>query len=232
MIINQIIIQIIISLISGLTGALLGAWVSFKIKTDELKLYEKATALSICEELKVLLEVYQEEFDKAYSDIGNGKFLIFEYSVTQDYTTVFAQNAGEIGLIKNKELRELIIKSYTYLKKYIEELLIYTNDYKNFNKLRNEFIARVYPYAINTACAEANNSEELRIIRSKIDAGDWSWLNTQFLNQVQVFTFFTSDDNKIKDLIFNSEELKKRFNELKDLINETCKLTNEIYKEK
>jgi len=45
-------IQIIISLISGLIGAVLGVWASFKLKNDELKLYEKATALSIVEELK------------------------------------------------------------------------------------------------------------------------------------------------------------------------------------
>lgn len=225
-------IQIIISLISGLIGAALGVWASFKLKNDELKLYEKATALSIVEELKVLLDVYQKEFDEAYSEIGEGKFLTFNYQVTQDYTTIYTQNAGEIGLIKNKELREAIIKSYTYLKKYIEELLIYTDDYKSFEKSRNEFIARVYPYSINTACAKADNSKEIKIIRNKIESGDWSWLNTQFLNQVQVLTFFTSDDNKIKDLALNSEELKKRFNELKKLINKTYKLANDIYKEK
>ena len=74
--------------------------------------------------------------------------------------------------------------------------------------------------------------DQLKIIRNKIESGDWSWLNTQFLNQVQVLTFFTSDDNKIKDLAFNSEELKKRFNELKELINKTYKLANDIYKGK
>ncbi len=230
---NQFLLNpVVLSLLSGFFGALIGGHFANKLKNNELKIYEKATALSIVEELKVLLDVYQKEFDDAYSEIGEGKFLVFNYQITQDYTTIYTQNAGEIGLIKNKELREAIIKSYTYLKKYIEELLIYTNNYKNFNKLRNEFIARAYPYAINTACAEANNSEELRIIRNKIEAGDWSWLNMQFLNQVQVLTFFTSDENKVKDLILNSEELKKRFNELKELINKTYKLAIDIYKGK
>lgn len=111
-------------------------------------------------------------------------------------------------------------------------MLIYTDDYKSFEKSRNEFIARVYPYSINTACAKADNSKEIKIIRNKIESGDWSWLNTQFLNQVQVLTFFTSDENKVKDLILNSEELKKRFNELKELINKTHELASNIYKEK
>ena len=212
MTINQIIIQVIISLISGLTGALLGAWVSFKIKSDELKLYEKATALSIAEELKVLLDEYQSDFDESYSKLDGKIYLEMQYSITQDFTTVYSQNAGEIGLIKNKELRNLIIKSYTILKKYMEELLIYTNDYNEFEKSRNEFISRAYPYSINTACAKANNHQEIKRIKECVNIQDWTWLNSPFLNQMQVITFISSDNKKIEDLINYSEELNKIYN--------------------
>ena len=134
MIALKIIAQIAIALISGLVGAVIGSKSAYKLKQDELKLYEKATALSIIEELKVLRDEYQEEFDKQYNGLNEQQKLNVTYTISQDYSTIYTQNAGEIRLIKNTDFRNQIIKANLLIKKYIEDLKIYSKLYEEHYK--------------------------------------------------------------------------------------------------
>ena len=134
MIALKIIAQIAIALISGLVGAVIGSKSAYKLKQDELKLYEKATALSIIEELKVLRDEYQEEFDKQYNGLNEQQYLNVTYTISQDYSTIYTQNAGEIRLIKNTDFRNQIIKANLLIKKYIEDLKIYSKLYEEHYK--------------------------------------------------------------------------------------------------
>ena len=122
---------------SGLVGAVIGVWATSFSKYKELKLYEKATVLSIVEELKVLKFSYENEFDNLYGDINGDDFLRTRYVISQDYMTVFTQNAGEIGLIKDEELRNLLIKSYMLIKNFIEDLKIYNELFEQHYEIAN-----------------------------------------------------------------------------------------------
>jgi len=229
--IEQIIIQIIISSLSGIIGVFVGGFITNKIKKDEFKLYEIATALSIIEELRVLKEEYEQEFDTIFEDVNKQQYLTTFYVITQDYTTIFTQNSGEIGLIKNKELRNLIIKCYICLKKFIEYLVIYNNKLNSFDKNRVEFIGRTYPNLINTACSDINYDAEILKIKNLVCQNNWSWFNTPFLNQPQVISFLNSDDILIQDLISASKDLKNKYKNLKNNIEITIQLANKIYNE-
>lgn len=231
---------IIASLISAILGAAIAGYFSTKatyttyennkkLKEAEMKRYEKATALSIIEELIVLLDLYENEFDKQYSLINEETYLDNTYFVSQDYTTVYTQNAGELGLITNEKLRNLIIKSYTILKRYIEYLLMYTENYNRFLKKRENFVQGIYPNLINISCAITDYKYEIEKIKSSLACNDWSWFNPQYATQEQVINFFRSEDLLIKDLINDSLYLKKLYYELKNCIKETVLLSTSIY---
>ncbi len=154
---------VIISIASAVIGALIAGYFTSeatkkahiynqKLKEDETKLYEKATALSIVEELKVLGSEYQEEFDKQYEELNTKPYLTTIYEISQDYSTVYTQNAREIGLIKNATLRNLIIKSNILLKKYIEDLKIYKQLLGKHYELNKNFVATAYPKLIDKLC--------------------------------------------------------------------------------
>ena len=96
---------------------------NIELKEMELKLYEKATALSIVEELKCLQYAFGEEFNYYFSDISEKTYIEYPITITQDYTTIYTGNANKIGNIKNYILRNDIIKIYTLLKKFIENIL-------------------------------------------------------------------------------------------------------------
>ena len=201
------------------------------LKDEELKLYEKATALSIIEELKVLKEAYEDDMDKYYNELKENKYLDSTYTITQDFMTVYSQNAGEIGLIKNVELRNLIIKSYTLLKKYIEHLVNYQELLEDFMNNRKKFIGRIYADIINTECTKADCCFEVNNIRKYSHINNWDWLNEKLMSKSQVINFLNSDDKNEKELIYFSEYLKTMYYELKDVINKTFKAGNEFYGE-
>lgn len=231
MIALKIIAQIAIALISSLVGAVIGSKSAYKLKHDELKLYEKATALSIVEELKVVTKIFDDDFGPLFKDLDTENHVgTFPYT-TQNFYTIFTQNAGEIGLIKKSELRNSIIKSYVDLKKFKEQVTDYNTMLDDFEKSRNAFIARAYPHLINTACATANNNEEIKTIKKYVEHSNWSWLNPQFLNQSHVITFINSDNKMLDRLHKQSLNLQNRLAEIKNIINSTIDLVEKEYSE-
>ena len=129
----------------AIIGAILGGLVTFlsthqayknniNLEKQKEKLIERSVVLSISEELQSLICSYQEEMDKLYQNLPDNEFLDSSYSITQDFMTIYQNNANKIGLIEDDELRALIIKSYTYFKRYIEYLLNYAQMLEEFNK--------------------------------------------------------------------------------------------------
>lgn len=234
---------IICSAVAALIGALIG-WGSTHCATNkaykhnqelqekELKTFEKATALSIVEELKILKELYEEEFDREYSTLGDHYYLNYTYTITQDYTTVFTQNAGEIGLIENEELRKLILNSYITLKKYMEYLIIYDKDLDKHDNRMKAFLSEIYPNLVKDCSSIINPSIEIENIRTLVDSGSWDWLSSCNVTQAQVINFLNSDLASIDDLKKQSHNLKSMYYRLKDLINQTITLAQKEYENK
>ena len=130
--------QVVLSLISGFVGAIIASIVTYNatkqahennIELEKLKEKEteKAVVLSIVEELNVLFEIYGKDMEEYFATLKTkNDFLGTYYIATLDFFTVFTNNSGKIGLISNKELRNLIVKIYVYLKSLLE----------NFNLLK------------------------------------------------------------------------------------------------
>lgn len=231
------------SLISGLLGALVGGIFSClvtelahihnrKLKDDELKLYEKATALSIIEELKVLRDEYQEEFDKQYEELNPMQYLPVVYEISQDYSTVYNQNAREIGLIKNATLRNLIIKSNILLKKYIEDLKIYKQLFGKHYELNKNFVATAYPKLIDKDCSEIDYESIIyNYLISKIENKDPSWHDNPNLSEAQITSFYYSYNNSKNHLCYFSQRLKNDYYRLKEVIKNVIQKSKELYGE-
>ena len=232
--------QVFLSLASIFIGAIIGGYFTYKatdksytysIKLQESKrdTYEKSKVLSIVEELKILLEDYQYGFEKIYKTLDTQKYVEIRYIVSQDYSTIFTENAKDIGLIKDEDLRKKIIKTHICLKRYLEYLILYTKDFKNFEKTRSEFIAKVFPDLIDATTSKANAEKEISSIKQEIKKENWTWLKSSQINQSQVINFISSDEKLIKKLNISSLDLKNRFYQLKDLINELIELSQKIY---
>lgn len=234
--------QISLSFFSGLIGALIAGCISWlatiqthknnlELEEKKNKETEKAVVLSIVEELKVLKATYQNNMDYLYNNLQENKYIDVYYTITQDFMTIYSNNANKIGTIKDEKLRNLIIKSYTFLKRYIEHLLNYATELKDFEKCRSEFIARAYPNLINSACSKANNELEIDKIKKYFDKKIWTWLKTPYLNEAHVINFIKSDNEQIENLVYSSKYLKQMYDELKILIDDTVNLASVLYKE-
>lgn len=233
--------QVVLSLISGFVGAIIASIVAYRttkqahennIKLEKLKEKEteKAVVLSIVEELKVLKNTYEKDMDVLYNKLSDDNYIEGYYTITQDFMTIYSSNANKLGMVQNEELRNLIIKSYTYLKKYIEYLLNYATDFTYFEKCRSEFIARAFPKVLNSACSRVDNTKEINAIKEFIRKNDWNWLDSPYLNEVQVINFLHSNDEQICNLKSSSKDLKQKYTELKNLIEKTADLALNIYK--
>lgn len=203
-----------------------------KLKKDELYLYEKATALSIIEELDVLKNEFQNEFNNLYKKLKKDKFINVVYYISQDYTTIFNQNAGEIGLIKNTKLRNLIIKSYILLKRYIENLKLYKSMYYELYQKRNIFIEKVFPQYVLENCSDLDTDNIIKNIRAEYEKDKCESLISNEITPNHIKSFLISDESKVGDLCAYSLQLKNEYKKLKQTINNTIYKCHEIYKEK
>lgn len=232
----------IITLFSALLGSIIGGAATLfaanqayknnlKIEARKEKEIEKAVALSIIEELKVLKEIYEKDMDELYKELSTEGYVESVYNVTQDFMTIYSNNASKLGMIKDEKLRNLIIKTYTKIKKYIEYLLIYNTTLTHFETCRNEFIARVYPKVLNSACSKVDNAMEINNIKKLLKQQNWGWLDTPYLNEPQIINFFHSDNEQIENLRKLSNDLKNKYFELKNLIDNTVDMASNLYKE-
>jgi len=233
--------QVFLSLTSSFIGGIIGGYFSYKATDKSYKyntqlqdkkryVYEKATVLSIVEELKTLLEEYQYDFEETYKALNSQEYIEIRYVVSQDYSTIFTENAKDIGLIKDENLRKNIIKTHIHLKRYLEYLILYTTDFQHFEKARSEFIAKVFPNLIDSATSKANTAKEIANIKVCVQKENWSWLNSSLINQTQVMNFIASDEKLIRHLNKSSIDLKNRFYQLKESIPELIELAETIYK--
>lgn len=224
-------------------GAILGGLATFlsthqayknniNLEKQKEKLIERSVVLSISEELQSLICSYQEEMDKLYQNLPDNEFLDSSYSITQDFMTIYQNNANKIGLIEDDELRALIIKSYTYFKRYIEYLLKYAQMLKEFNKKRMIFIGNIYPKFINIECSTINTTLDISQIKELAQQHKWENLTSGYLTPVQIKTFIDSDNRAIEELVYFSQDLKVKYFELKTLFNKTIQKILLIYSKK
>jgi len=75
--------------------------------------------------------------------IEEGNPVDFYYPISENYFTVFESNAGLIGKIKNDDLRETIVETYTQVKGMIDSF-----------KMNNYFILEVRKFGVDSEAAK------------------------------------------------------------------------------
>ena len=117
---------------------------NIELEEKKNKETEKAVVLSIVEELKVFHEIYYPQMKEGFDQLNKeNQYLDSYYIATQDFFTVYTNNADKIGMITDKELRNLIVKIYVFLKKYLEDfniLRIYHEELASNKAVYNELI--------------------------------------------------------------------------------------------
>ncbi len=232
----------LITLVSGLLGAAIGGFATYKavdkshinntvLEKEKEEKNEKNLILAINEELKVLKEAYEQELDTVLLNLKEDQYLTSYYTATQDFMTIYHGNANKIGYIKNKNLRNKIIKTYIFIKRYLEESLIYKKYLDNFYQNRQSFLATVYPNLVNGIFTNIKTAPEIAIIVESIGKNDWSWLKSQYINQEQVINFIKSDEQSFLQLIHLSKKIKQLYIQLKAEINSIIMIIESIYPE-
>lgn len=80
----------------------------------------KATLEAISTELELLFSRYKKTMGSIITGLSSDQVLNMYYSVTENYFTMFDNNAKLLGQLKNKELRNAIISTYINIKGLIE----------------------------------------------------------------------------------------------------------------
>lgn len=229
--IMSVIIQVIISLISGLAGAFLGSKSAYKLKQDELKLYEKATALSIIEELKVIKDLYEKTFDEQFSKLSDGGYVNYLLTINPECSTVFNQNAGEIGLIKSKDLRNLIIKTNLQLKKFIESVNNYNVSSSQHAQNRRNFISSAYPNMISVVSSQDDVDSFIDGFIHKFMTEYPKVVEESKMTEAQLVSFVNNEKATLSYLCDIVKALKVDYYNLKNNIELTINKANELYGE-
>ena len=233
---------VVLSLISGFIGALVGGIFSClvtelahihnrKLKDDELKLYEKATALSIVEELKVIKDLYDKTFDEQFSKLSNRGYVNYLLNVNPECSTVFNQNASEIGLIKNKELRNLIIKTNLQLKKFIESVTKYNVSSNQHAQNRRDFMSSAYPNMISVVSSQDDVDSFVDSFIKKFVKEYPKIVEESKMTEAQLVSFVNNEKATLSYLCKMANALKTEYYNLKNNIELTINKANELYGE-
>ncbi|MBR1680869.1 hypothetical protein IJ707_03660 [bacterium] len=230
--------SILASVIGGLITGFF-SWLATKLahehnrqlKEDETKFYEKATVLSIIEELKVFTEEYQNKFNEQFLNIAENKYLNFVYTITPNCTTVFVQNSRELGLIKNIELRNLIIKSYLLLNKYIENANTYNISANLHIEKRRKFMSIAYPNMVSQVSSQKDIDNFIDEFLRKYSSEYKKIINESNATEAQIVSYINNEQATIKNLCRSTNDLKRDYNILIKTIQNTISKANELYGE-
>lgn len=215
---------------STLVGACVGAYATYKavdksykrnVELEEQKIKEKETIIlkSIIAELAVLKKTYELQMDKLFNDVTEYSFLESVYVASYDYTTIYTNNAENIGFIKDEKLRNFIIEIHIIIKTLLENFKLYKDELDRLYHNRLIFISKIYPNKVHEECFYLDISNEIANIKNLIQTGNFSWAPVSKLTPEQITNFLISDDALIKSLIEFSNLMKNQYKTIRDLIN-------------
>lgn len=198
-------------------------------KKEKLK-DEKVTILSLNEELKVIMDCYKREFETLFATLKTQNHLTNTYVVTQEYFTVYKNNAGKLGLIQNEMLRNLFIKIHILLNRFIENLIIYRHQYNIHCERQGAFLHDFNPDLFKGELLKEFDSYQ---IIEKIRENPNQYISKKNKGEsyditVRMIQFFSNDDIEKELLRDKSLELKKLFGNIKKLYNKIQSIVKDI----
>jgi hypothetical protein len=123
--------------------------------------FEKSIIQSIQSELQTLHDLYINIFVNGLESLEQGEFYTWTWTARQDFFSVYHSNGFFLGKIRDEILRKTIIKTYITLKKFLENLLDYTEDYKKFTIKKENMLL-----ILNNMASFYINSQQLEHILS------------------------------------------------------------------
>ncbi len=202
-----------------------------QLKNEELLLYEKATALSIVEELKAIKDLYERTFDEQFGKLQDGVYMNYLLTINPDCSTVYIQNAGELGLIKDKTLRSYIIKSNLLLKKFIEYLNRYNISSNQHDENRRNFMSLAYPNMVSKVSSQIDVNAFVDNFMARFFAEYQKVVEEAKMTEAQLVSFINNDKASSAYLCDLTKTLKTDYYNLKSNIELTINRANELYGE-
>lgn len=221
--------DIIPSILGAIIGGLLTLLGSYKatqmahknnlnILEKKNKEIENAVILSIGEELKGLFEIYNNEFMELFKSLESEHFLTTCYKITLDPFVIYKANADKIGNISNEELRNMIIKIYTFLRKFVEQLKIYDTCLNNLYSKRISVLNSIDKKRFDALILA--NLDTQNIINLLQDYISKNYKNNKKISNDYVSKinhFLQTDKAEMNDLNFQSIELKNLYEKIVSL---------------
>ncbi len=121
----------------ALAGTWLGACFERRKRAQESQELVRSTLEAISTEVEVLFSRYMKTMGCIITALAPDKVLNMYYSVTEEYFTVFDNNAKLLGQLKNKELRSSIISTYIDMKGLIEGFRLNNGRIKEYEIFRS-----------------------------------------------------------------------------------------------
>lgn len=239
----QAIVAAIIGVFSAIIVSLFQYITTNIIKEKEKKDFENAVVSAIYEELIGLYNCYNKDFQTAILDIPDNEYMITTFTVTQDFFTIYHNNASNIGKIKNHEIRNSIVQIYILLKKLIENILYFNSYYTSFMKRRKDFICEnhstlrenIFNGLYVTDCYfctfvsnllgisqyGGNYKDRINILIPTIQASN---------NDISELLILVSNDNVTRDhLIKQTKDLKRDYTDIRNKIIEIIDIIKKEY---
>jgi len=209
-----------------LAGTILTSIINYIGNTyDDFK-KECTVILSISNELKELRNAYYTSMSNLYNTLCENEYLNTYYTITQDFTTIYTNNAHNICYINDENLRSLIIKTYINLKQYIEELCFYRESLNDFLLHRKGFLSMLNPHLYIENCSSADLEYQVQHIITLFNNGILKNNVNSTIDLARVQVFLDSDKKEVEELILSSKYLKELFYTLVDNIDKIITLSN------
>ena len=106
-----------------------------KVKEAEKKENIKAALEAIYTEIATLWKMCELSVGMYLQELGNDKPFNMHYEITQDYFTLYNQNASVIASLPDQEIQKKIIQAYVYARRLIDVLRV-----NNYALVRHEDI--------------------------------------------------------------------------------------------
>lgn len=239
----QAIAAALIGVFSAIIVSLFQYFTTTIIKNNEKTDFEKAVVSSIYEELIGLYNCYDEDFQKAILNIPDDEYMTTTFTITQDFFTIYHNNASNIGKIKKQEIRNLVVQIYLLLKTLLENLLHYKSKYNSFMERRIEFVSRLQGHINPKSFSGLFISDEYLVDElCRLFKGPFSSvkyedivdtvmrLNASIPNTLKLDVFIAGDIGARNGLIIQTNELKSEYKEIREKIIEITELIKNEYK--
>jgi hypothetical protein len=167
-------------LIRQLLGTIVGSAFIIGIWTTFWEMYRRYSAKindtyvlcdAIAGELKTRWDQYlNTRFAIHFEHFEAGGVLDDQYPVTQGYFSVYETNTSRIAQLQNREIRDQILKTYSEMRRFIDELKLNNNLLERFEQWKWGFSEKSSPEQKELLDIKVNKRKQQAALRQSLSA--------------------------------------------------------------